>query len=95
MIFAEPLGDGMGVPTVTMARIFKAQQRKLTGNDALLSWESFPHAAMLRVQYHQQKSEILQNIPGLRIGVEGSGIVVNGKVIETVCKVQKEFHPKH
>ena len=39
----------MGLSTITMARIYKAQKRNLTGYDALLSWELFPYSALIRV----------------------------------------------
>ena len=45
------IGDGMGISTESAARIFQAQTRKVTGNDALLSWNTFPHAAISRVIY--------------------------------------------
>lgn len=37
------MGDGMGVSTVTAARIYKY------GEDGQLSWESFPHTGLLKV----------------------------------------------
>ena len=42
-------GDGMGVTTTSMARIFKAQERNRTGNEAFLSWEHFPYSSIARV----------------------------------------------
>ncbi len=45
-----PSGDGMGVTTTSLARIFKAQERNLSGNAAYLSWENFPHASLSRVR---------------------------------------------
>ena len=43
------VGDGMGVTTTSMARIFKAQERNLTGSEAFLSWEHFPYSSIARV----------------------------------------------
>ncbi|XP_071840262.1 alkaline phosphatase, tissue-nonspecific isozyme-like isoform X3 [Apostichopus japonicus] len=40
------LGDGMGVSTVTAARILKGQLEGNTGEEYFLSWENFPHAAL-------------------------------------------------
>ncbi|XP_035665964.1 alkaline phosphatase-like [Branchiostoma floridae] len=40
------LGDGMGVSTVTAARILKGQLEGLAGEESALSWEDFPHVAM-------------------------------------------------
>ncbi|XP_019626950.1 PREDICTED: alkaline phosphatase-like [Branchiostoma belcheri] len=40
------LGDGMGVSTVTAARILKGQLEGLSGEEAALAWEDFPHVAL-------------------------------------------------
>ena len=43
------LGDGMGVSTLTAARIAKGQQAGLEGGEqAVLSFEEFPHLALSR-----------------------------------------------
>jgi len=43
------LGDGMGVQTVSAARVYKSQSRKQSQQDMYLSWETFPHIALSRV----------------------------------------------
>ncbi|KAL1442176.1 hypothetical protein MTO96_030911 [Rhipicephalus appendiculatus] len=41
------LGDGMGVSTVTAARIFKGQFKKNeSGEEAVLAWEEFPYLSL-------------------------------------------------
>lgn len=40
------IGDGMGVSTVTAARIFEGQQLGNPGEEHQLSWEAFPHTAL-------------------------------------------------
>jgi len=40
------IGDGMSLPTVTAARVFKGQKERLDGNWAELSWEAFPHVGL-------------------------------------------------
>ncbi|XP_038075941.1 alkaline phosphatase-like [Patiria miniata] len=40
------LGDGMGVSTVTAARIMKGQQAGMTGEETVLSWEKFSSVAL-------------------------------------------------
>lgn len=40
------LGDGMGISTVTAARILKGQNNNRTGEEGLLSFESFPNVAL-------------------------------------------------
>ncbi len=42
------LGDGMGVSTVTAARIFAGQQAGLPGEDHALSFERFPNLALIK-----------------------------------------------
>ena len=42
------IGDGMGVSTVTAARIFEGQQRGNTGEENLLSFEHFPNVALIK-----------------------------------------------
>lgn len=42
------LGDGMGVSTLTAARIFVGQQQGLLGEEFALSFESFPHTALIK-----------------------------------------------
>ena len=43
------IGDGMGMSTVSAARIYNAQNRQLKGNDAYLNFESMPHVGLSRV----------------------------------------------
>jgi alkaline phosphatase len=42
------VGDGMGLTTVTAARILEGQQRGETGEENLLSFEHFPHVALTK-----------------------------------------------
>lgn len=42
------IGDGMGVSTLTAARIYDGQQRGVDGASNLLSFESFPQLALVR-----------------------------------------------
>ena len=43
------LGDGMGVSTVTAARIYKGQKDGRTGEETQLNFEKFPYAAFSKV----------------------------------------------
>ena len=43
------LGDGMGVSTVTAARIYKGQKDGHTGEETLLTFEKFPNVALSKV----------------------------------------------
>ena len=42
------LGDGMGVSTLTAARIFVGQQQGLLGEEFALSFEGFPYSALIK-----------------------------------------------
>lgn len=42
------LGDGMGVSTLTAARIFVGQQKGLLGEEFSLSFEQFPYSALIK-----------------------------------------------
>ncbi|CAN8022158.1 unnamed protein product, partial [Ixodes persulcatus] len=43
------LGDGMGIPTVTAARIYKGQRlSNRSGEESVLSWDTFPHLSLAR-----------------------------------------------
>lgn len=43
------LGDGMGVSTVTAARIYKGQKAGQTGEETQLNFEKWPHVALSKV----------------------------------------------
>lgn len=43
------VGDGMGVTTLTAARIFKGQRQGKFGEDLELAWERFPALALTKV----------------------------------------------
>lgn len=45
------LADGMGVSTVTAARIYKGQRHGKSGEETLLNFEHFPHAAFAKVTF--------------------------------------------
>lgn len=42
------IGDGMGISTITAARIYEAQKRGETGEENVLSFERFPHLALVK-----------------------------------------------
>lgn len=45
------LGDGMGISTVTAARIYKGQQQNKTGEEARLAFEEFPEIGLVKVEW--------------------------------------------
>ena len=42
------VGDGMGVSTLTAARILQGQQNGNSGEEGYLSFETFPHTALVK-----------------------------------------------
>lgn len=42
------IGDGMGISTITAARIYEGQKRGETGEENLLSFEKFPQTALIK-----------------------------------------------
>ncbi len=42
------VGDGMGISTITAARIYDGQSRGETGEENILSFEAFPHTALVK-----------------------------------------------
>lgn len=49
------IGDGMGITTVTAARIMKGQQMGLNGEEHSLSFDRFPNIALSKVISYQTK----------------------------------------
>lgn len=43
------IGDGMGISTVTAARIYKGQKAGKSGEEATLTFEEFPHTGLSKV----------------------------------------------
>lgn len=44
------LGDGMSIPTVTAARIYKGQLQKEDGENNQLAFDKFPYVGLSKVQ---------------------------------------------
>ena len=49
------IGDGMGVTTVTAARIFEGQSLGLNGEEHSLAFETFPHVALVKTYNTNQQ----------------------------------------
>ncbi len=43
------IGDGMGISTLSSARLYNAENRNLLKTDIYLTWEKFPHVGLSRV----------------------------------------------
>ena len=50
------IGDGMGMSTVTAARILEGQQRGETGEENLLSFETLPYTALIKTYETNQQT---------------------------------------
>ena len=47
------IGDGMGLTSVTTGRIYKGQKKNKAGEDELLSWDTFPYSALVKVSTYR------------------------------------------
>ena len=52
------LGDGMSIPTVTAARIYKGQKAGQSGEEAELTFDKFPYSALSRVGFNICLNEV-------------------------------------
>ena len=50
------LGDGMGISTVTAARILEGQQRGMSGEENQLSFEKLPYVALSKTYSANQQT---------------------------------------
>lgn len=65
------VGDGMGISTLTAARIFQAQQRGESGEENHLSFEMFPHTALSKTySANQQTSDSAPTMSAIITGVK-------------------------
>ncbi|MGJ8560182.1 MAG: alkaline phosphatase [Litorimonas sp.] len=71
------IGDGMGVSTVTAARIFEGQRLGKPGEEHQLSWESFPHTALSKTyNTNQQVPDSAGTATAMYTGVKTSAGVL-------------------
>src|SRR5215813_4363167 len=65
------IGDGMGVTTITAARIFEGQQRGESGEENRLSFEDFPYTALSKTySANQQTSDSAPTMSGIMTGIK-------------------------
>ena len=65
------VGDGMGISTVTAARILEGQRRGESGEENLLSFEQFPNVALSRTySANQQTSDSAPTMSAIITGVK-------------------------
>lgn len=83
------VGDGMGISTLTAARIFEAQQRGESGEENHLSFEMFPYSALSKTySANQQTSDSAPTMSAIITGVKtDEGVIsVNQNVIHADWK---------
>ncbi|CAN5520982.1 alkaline phosphatase [soil metagenome] len=83
------LGDGMGIPTLTAARIFEAQQRGESGEENRLSFEEFPYTALSKTySVNQQTADSAPTMSAIMTGVktDASVLSVNQNIVHSEYK---------
>ncbi|XP_077989036.1 alkaline phosphatase-like [Glandiceps talaboti] len=83
------VGDGMGIATITSARILKGQQQGKPGEEAELSFESFPHLALVKTyNTDQQVSDSAGTATAYLCGVKSKAgtLGVDDTVIKGSCR---------
>lgn len=72
------IGDGMGVATVTAARIFDGQSRGLAGEEHQLAFERFPNVALVKTySTNQQVSESAGTSTAMMTGIKTRAGLIN------------------
>lgn len=67
------LGDGMGVSTVTAARILEGQQRGLSGEENALAFEQLPYVALSKTySANQQTADSAPTMSAIMTGIKTS-----------------------
>ncbi|KAK7097558.1 alkaline phosphatase, tissue-nonspecific isozyme-like isoform X1 [Littorina saxatilis] len=87
------LADGMGVSTVTAARIYKGQRDGKSGEETLLNFEHFPHAAFAKTySTDKQVSDSAGTATAFLGGVKANSgtLGVNARVTRQNCTVFPE-----
>ncbi|XP_022257788.1 alkaline phosphatase-like isoform X3 [Limulus polyphemus] len=87
------LGDGMGMSTITAARIYKGQKAGLKGAEAELTFEDFPHVSLSKTYaIDRQTSDSANTATAYLCGVKANygTLGVNGKVKNEDCDSSKD-----
>ena len=85
------IGDGMGISTVTAARILAGQQQGNTGEENSLFFETFPHLALSKTyNTNQQTPDSAGTMSAIMTGVKTKAglISVNQQVVRGDCQSQ-------
>ncbi len=85
------IGDGMGISTVTAARIFEGQLRGETGEENVLSFENFPSLALSKTyNTNAQVADSAGTMSAMATGIKTKAglISVNQNVVRGDCGTQ-------
>ena len=82
------LGDGMGVSTVTSARIYYGQKQGKSGEEGYLSFEKFPNVALAKVRFCASEVHMFLIIYDLIMPVHNASLYRRSNV-----PVQRPDHP--
>ncbi len=91
------LGDGMGISTVTAARILEGQLRGQSGEENTLSFENFPYTALIKTyNTNQQVSDSAGTMSAIVTGIKTkAGVLsVNQRVVRGKHETAKGNHAK-
>uniref|UniRef100_A0A8C7MJ68 Alkaline phosphatase n=1 Tax=Oncorhynchus kisutch TaxID=8019 RepID=A0A8C7MJ68_ONCKI len=86
------LGDGMGITTITAARILKGQMHNQSGEETVMTMDTFPHAGLLKTysvdfQIPDSSSTATAYLCGVKTNLNTVG--VNAAARNGICKTQK------
>lgn len=89
------IGDGMGISTVTAARIFDGQNRGLKGEENILPWEEFSNVALSKTyNTNQQVPDSAGTATSIMTGVKSkAGVIsVDQSVVRGDCMSSANHH---
>ncbi|KAL0973364.1 hypothetical protein UPYG_G00202480 [Umbra pygmaea] len=86
------LGDGMGVTTITAARILKGQMNNQSGEETVMTMDTFPHAGLVKTysvdfQIPDSSSTATAYLCGVKTNLNTVGVNAAGR--NGICKTQK------
>ncbi|XP_062408036.1 alkaline phosphatase, tissue-nonspecific isozyme [Sardina pilchardus] len=86
------LGDGMGVTTITAARILKGQLQNRTGEETIMAMDTFPYVGMAKVytvdfQIPDSAATATAYLCGVKTNLNIVGVSAKGR--NGVCRTQK------
>ncbi|XP_037046823.1 alkaline phosphatase 4-like [Bradysia coprophila] len=88
------IGDGMGLSTVTAARIFKGQQKGTSGEEETLTFEEFPHTGLSKTyNVNKQVPDSAGTATALFTGVKTNYYVLGLDAVQSM-KQEVDFNAR-